>query len=228
MRHCFIANDWSALLRRYGLNTFGALWRLPEQWVEPPNVRRGGWSGVTRLTLDGVTVYVKRQKGQLRRFSHRPWRSRPTYYHEFLALNRLSRVGVPVVEWLLYAEQDDAAILVTRAPSGFVDLKTLSEMENGSHLQAAASRLGVALALMHALRWQHGACYPAHLLIHPETLAVRMLDLERCRRRRSRAVASKADLDQLTRRAGFLPPEALARIALATTTAARPVTASIF
>lgn len=228
MGHCFIADDWRVLLRRHGLDTFEALWRLPEQWVEPPNVRRGGWSGVTRLALDGVTVYVKRQQGQCRRFPHRPWSSRPTYYHEFLALNRLSGMGVPVVDWLLYAEQGDAAILLTRAASGFVDLKTLSEIASGHRLQAAASRLGAALALLHALRWQHGACYPAHLLIHPETLAVRMLDLERCRRRRSRAAAARADLDQLTRRARFLAPPVLARIANATTVVDRSVPASIF
>ena len=228
MGHCFIADGWGALLRRHDLDTFEALWRLPEQWVEPPNVRRGGWSGVTPSRVIRVTLYVKRQQGQRRRFAHRPWCSRPTYYHEFLALNRLSRLGVPVVEWLLYAEQDGAAILVTRAPSGFVDLKTLSEMSNGPRLQAGASRLGDALARMHALRWQHGACYPAHFLIHPETLAVRMLDLERCRRRRSRMAASTADLDQLTRRAGFLPPPVLARIVDAATAAARPVAARIF
>ncbi|HAM77146.1 MAG TPA: hypothetical protein DCQ09_16340 [Alcanivorax sp.] len=223
-----VEEDARELLERYHLDNFDALWSLPHDWVEPINIRKGGWSGVVRVTRDGDTFYVKRQYRQTRRMRSFPWRSRPTYYHEFLALNRLAQAGVPVVQWLLYTERDDAAILVTREPSGFMDLKTLFEMTSGRRLQAAASRLGTALALMHGQRWQHGACYPAHLLIHPETLEVRMLDLERCRRRRSRAAASRADLDQLSRRAGFLPPAALARISDGAPGTARPVPASTF
>ena len=58
MGHCFIADGWGALLRRHDLDTFEALWRLPEQWVEPPNVRRGGWSGVTRMTLELSLIHI--------------------------------------------------------------------------------------------------------------------------------------------------------------------------
>ena len=60
---------------------------------------------------------------------------------------------------------------------------------------------------MHEARFQHNCLYPKHILIKPEppTKAdVRLIDLEKARRRVNRKAAILRDLDTLNRRAtGF-------------------------
>jgi len=216
MSVCIVEESVAELFSAHRLDNFEALWSLPRDWVEPVNIRKGGWSGVVQVTLDGVTFYVKRQHGQRRRGRSFPWASRPTYFHEYQTLKYLAALGVPVVQWALYAERGDDAVLVTRAASGFVDLKALTAMGDGPLLTKAACRISETLSLMHRTGWQHGACYPAHILIHPGTLQIRLIDLERSRHRWLRRSACKADLDQLHRRAPDLP----APILLLLTTAA--------
>ena len=57
-----------ALLLNNDLASFDALWSIDADWVEAPNYRRQGWSGVVRIELqDGdappTIVYLKRQSG---------------------------------------------------------------------------------------------------------------------------------------------------------------------
>ncbi|MCH2558561.1 lipopolysaccharide kinase InaA family protein [Alloalcanivorax sp. C16-2] len=202
-----VAPGWRADPGARDLLTFDDWWRLPADWVEPPNFRRGGWSAVSRLTLPGPTgeaetLYVKRQVAQFRRTPATGGRLRPTYFHEFQALSWSPTL--PVVDWVCYAERGDQAILVTRAPRGFVPLSVLAGRMPGAHLACALVSVGAALAVLHRRRLQHGACYPDHILVDPITLRVRLLDLERWRRRLTVAAAARSDLDQLLRRAPFL------------------------
>ncbi|EPN65056.1 inaA protein, partial [Pseudomonas syringae pv. actinidiae ICMP 19079] len=47
---------------------FSHFWSQHGEWVEEPNVRRGGESGVQRLVMDnGQTLYAKRQTGHIYR-----------------------------------------------------------------------------------------------------------------------------------------------------------------
>lgn len=47
---------------------FDYFWSQRGEWVEEPNVRRGGESGVQRLMgSDGQLLYVKRQTGHIHR-----------------------------------------------------------------------------------------------------------------------------------------------------------------
>lgn len=203
----YIAPQWQSRLARNGMAGFDAMWSLPTEWVEAPNYRRGGWSGVTRHQLDdGQWVYVKRQQNQYRRLARKPWQMRPTYYHEFLALQRLQSAAIPVVEWLYYGERDGAAILVTLAPPGYVDLTAFANTQDAVQLRIVMMRLLRVLRSLHRNRWQHGACYPAHVLVHPVTLDIVLLDLERFRQRFSVAAASRSDFSQLLRRSNFLSP----------------------
>ncbi len=47
----YVANDWESLAAANGLDSFESVWSLDIGWFEEPNVRRGGWSGVSRLEL---------------------------------------------------------------------------------------------------------------------------------------------------------------------------------
>lgn len=202
-----VAEDWRAPLAAWGLSALDDWWRLAADWVEPPNFRRGGWSGVSRLRVtdaDGEEqlLYVKRQAGQLRRGPATLGRDRPTCFHDFLALSTFH--DCPRVPWVYYAEHQDRAVLVTRAPAGFVDLTRFAAEADPGRLSAALIAVVAALSQLHRRRIQHGACYPAHILIEPTTLRVCLLDFERWRRRLGVTAATHADLDQLLRRAPFL------------------------
>ena len=61
-----VSPGWAEVLRHNQLDTFEAIWNLKAPWYEPLNVRRGGWSGVSRINCklpggDEVGVFIKRQ-----------------------------------------------------------------------------------------------------------------------------------------------------------------------
>ena len=79
-----------------GLSQFEQWWQLQGEWVEEPNQRRGGESGVQRLQVDqGQLLYAKRQVGHLCRSLSHPF-GRPTVLRERDALLGLSRLGIRV------------------------------------------------------------------------------------------------------------------------------------
>lgn len=207
-----VAAEWQRPLKQQILSDYDAFWEQPQNWVEAPNFRRGGWSGVVRMTLsdaDGRAriAYLKRQEGQRRRTLSSSGRARPTYYQEFLSLTHFRTLGAPVVDWVCYGERGPAALLVTLAPNGYLSLSELAARGDGALLDQALEATVMALGALHCHRWRHGSCYPAHVLVNPDTLEVRLLDLERSRRRRSVAAAARADLQQLVRRCSFLTPD---------------------
>jgi len=63
-------------------NRFEFYWQQQGEWVEEPNQRRGGESGVQRIhEANGRLLYVKRQVGH----TYRSWRyplGRPTVLRE--------------------------------------------------------------------------------------------------------------------------------------------------
>lgn len=80
---------------------FDHWWNTSGPWVEEPNVRREGSSGVQRVSHDGGTVYVKRQVGHTYRSFRYPL-GRPTALREGVALSKLDRIGVLAPKPLYY------------------------------------------------------------------------------------------------------------------------------
>lgn len=192
-------------------------WRdLPGEWVEPPNQRRGGFSGVQRVRgPDGLPVYRKQQIGH----AHRDWRhplGEPTVLREARALRAFAALGIGVPTLLFCGRRDtpagEQALLVTEALAGFESLQALQErgaLQQFSPLRRAAlfHGLGALLARLHRARWQHGCLYPKHIFLRstgdaqPPELA--LLDLEKSRRRLTRRQAARHDLRQLRRHTGW-------------------------
>lgn len=61
------AGHWEAVLHANGLGRFEALWELDIGWLEGPNRRRSGWSGVSRWVLElpgggQAGIFIKRQE----------------------------------------------------------------------------------------------------------------------------------------------------------------------
>ena len=48
---------------------FDTIWQLDTDWFEPPNHRRGGWSGVVKYVLEtthgAIDVFIKRQENHV-------------------------------------------------------------------------------------------------------------------------------------------------------------------
>jgi len=107
---------------------FDFYWEQRGEWVEEPNQRRGGESGVQRvITETGQLIYIKRQVGHIYRSWLHPL-GRPTVLRERDALVGLSELGVRVPEMIFCGAQRDErnqwrALLVTKALDGFQELE---------------------------------------------------------------------------------------------------------
>lgn len=198
---------------------FELYWRQQGEWVEAPNQRRGGESGVQRVhDANGCLLYVKRQVGH----TYRNWRyplGRPTVLRERDALIAMQRLGVGVPEMVFCGAQQGAdkqwqALLVTAALDGFVEI---------DHWYAAGGRerygdavhdrvlktIAHTLARMHLGRWQHGCLYAKHLFVRVTgsgesvQVDVALLDLEKSRQRLTAYKAASHDLKQLRRHSSW-------------------------
>jgi len=197
-------------------STFQRWWNTQGEWVEEPNQRRDGESGVQRIRRrepEQPLLYCKRQIGHLYRSLLHPF-GRPTVLRELQALLAFTRLGVRVPELVYCGTRQQAgqwqALLVTAELQGFVSLEDwyLQDLEQrfGPAVQARMlAAVGMTLARIHQAHWQHGCCYPKHIFlkVHGEGDAawveVALLDLEKSRRRLRRHAAARHDLRQLRR-----------------------------
>ena len=76
---------------------FERFWDHAENWIEEPNVRRKGMSGVIRTTLNREVVYVKKQLNHLH-YSLRYPLGRPTALREADAIAAVRGLGINVPE----------------------------------------------------------------------------------------------------------------------------------
>ena len=197
---------------------FEHYWRQEGEWVEEPNRRRGGESGVQRIHEDGKLLYAKRQVGHI----YRSWRypqGRPTVLRERDALLGLSELKVNVPE-LVFCGAKQAqdkqwrALLVTSALDGYIEIQDwyaaggreqYGEAVHDRVLQAVAQNL----ARMHLGRWQHGCLYIKHVFVRVTgteqavQVDAALLDLEKCRQRLTPYKAASHDLEQLRRHSSW-------------------------
>ncbi len=197
-------------------STFQRWWDMRGEWVEEPNRRRAGESGVQRIRprdLQQPLLYCKRQIGHLYRSPLHPF-GRPTVLREWHALQALRDLGVRVPELIYCGTRQQAgqwqALLVTAELQGFVSLEDwYGEGMPGYYGSVVQARMldavGRTLGRLHHARWQHGCCYPKHIFlsVHGQDdgahVEVALLDLEKSRRRLRRHAAARHDLRQLRR-----------------------------
>lgn len=211
--------EWDEILRFNSLDGFDALWQLQADWFEPPNRRRGGWSGVSRVELnkaDGSTlaVFLKRQENHTRRTLRHPLRGEPTFAGEMKNILALQQAGVPTLEPLYYGQRNidgkRRAILVTRELTEFQSMHLVMDewIEKGWGQSAAERRnlidtLAGIIRRMHGHRLAHNSLHPKHVFVRMvgnKNTEVRLIDLEKMRRALSSGRAARRDLDSLNRR----------------------------
>ncbi|KAF3978331.1 MAG: lipopolysaccharide kinase [Methylococcales symbiont of Iophon sp. n. MRB-2018] len=210
---------WESILKLNDLEDFDAIWALKADWFEGPNIRRGGWSGVSRIRLnteDGgsVAVFLKRQENH----NAKSWLSRlrrgiPTFYREFKNIRLLTGLNIPTLEIVYFyyrhnKEGKSQAILITKELEGFESLAAESYSRNSALMQDKKQRekLMAAVAMnmghMHSQRIQHRCFYDKHVFVASinDCWEVRFIDLEKVRRTLTRNIAMERDLYTFSRR----------------------------
>ncbi len=196
---------------------FDRWWSRRGRWVEAPNLRRSGESGVERITDGQRLLYCKRQQGHLYRSLRYPL-GRPTIQRETQALTafRSLNVRVPAVVYSGTCNRNSRwrGLLVTEELPGYTSLDNWykSSMplidEVGEKMMQT---LAETLTCLHRRRWQHGCLYPKHIFVRVDKtdggadVQVAVLDLEKSRRRWTKGAAARHDLQQLQRHWDFLP-----------------------
>jgi tRNA A-37 threonylcarbamoyl transferase component Bud32 len=186
---------------------FERFWNVAENWVDEPNSRRRGSSGVIRATFDGDVLYIKKQVNHLHYSVPYPL-GRPTALREAEAIAAAREIGINVPE-IIYCDSrridgEHHTILVTKALQGFLSLDDFvaqaqnhDELDNYKLIRDVAS----TLAILHRNRWQHGALYAKHIFVRKQGrhYKIALIDLEKMRRRLTFQQASLHDIDQLSR-----------------------------
>ncbi|ROH85579.1 lipopolysaccharide kinase [Pseudomethylobacillus aquaticus] len=194
----FIADDYRALLSSNALDRFDLAWARNVAWVEPPNLDRGGFSGVGRLGLQAaggstVHVYLKRQENHVRKSLAHPWRGEPTLLREFSIIQHLQRHGVPTLEPILFCTQSRSgqqrAVMVTLSLEGYVPMDVFTQSADFLGMSLTQKRAFIAAAAniikeMHAAGVQHRALYAKHVFVKLQSgqFKLALIDLEKARK----------------------------------------------
>ena len=198
---------------------FDYFWNQRGEWVEEPNVRRGGESGVQRVTgSDGQLLYAKRQTGHIYRSWLHPF-GRPTVLREQDALIGLRKLDVRVPDIVFCGAQRDPvhkwrALLVTKSLDGFDEIENWyagggRERHGEAVHDLVLKDLAENLARMHKGRWQHGCIYIKHVFLRvtgegeSAKAEIALIDLEKCRQRMTASRAATHDMKQLRRHSSF-------------------------
>lgn len=200
------------------IKDFAYWWAQQGTWVEEPNERREGSSGVQFITAtepDQPNLYVKRQINHCYRSLRYPL-GRPTVFREEQAIRAFNALGVSTPR-LVFCEAEKhpdhwRALMVTEELKGFVSLDEWYEKHAEAEQQCRPQLLeNIAhmLAAFHQAGWQHSCCYGKHIFVKTDVTSgqseVAMLDLEKVRRRWPATSAALHDLKQLSRHKGQMP-----------------------
>ena len=211
-----VTEQWRGILAANDLAGFDQLWALEAGWFEPPNRRRGGWSGVSRYHLrrsDGsrVGVFIKRQENHGFRSLRHPLRGVPTFVREMSNIERYRHCGVPALEPVYYAWREyqgrQQAILITEELAGYRSLRDIEQDWHREGRPSRGERLAVLHAVadlvrrMHACGLQHNCLYAKHVFLRCDQgeWTARVIDLEKTKRPWCRSAARVRDLSTLSR-----------------------------
>jgi hypothetical protein len=206
--------DVNALLKLPSAQAFDQWLALPGEWVEEPNVRRGGESGVKRvMSSSGKLLYRKQQVGHIYRPLLHPF-GYPTAMREKKVLLACAALDV-IVPKLVFAECRKVdgtwqALLITEALEGFSSLEDCYARGDdrlwGELLyQGVLQEVGACLARFNLGRWQHGCLRMKHVFVRVlgDKIEVALLDLEKSRQRLRARTAAEHDIQQLKRHSSW-------------------------
>jgi tRNA A-37 threonylcarbamoyl transferase component Bud32 len=211
-----MAKEWQDILRLQGLNSFEDIWSCEQNknfethWVEEPNQRRGGWSGVVRIVLRDAAgkervVFLKRQANHMCPSFLHPIKGRPTFKREFCNIGRFNKHQIPTVTPIYYSQRGKEAILMTEELTGYKPLKEWFEQweKTGFPERALRNRIINELARVvgkiHQNRYKHCCLVFKHVFLNLENdeVKISIIDLEKLRYWFSKRYCEIADLGSL-------------------------------
>jgi hypothetical protein len=215
------AADFAARLPAAGFKSFDDFWRLEWNWVEPRNERRKGWSGATRVrieTAEGpLSLFVKRQENHCYRSIYHPLKGRPTFYREWIGIQRLRAAGIPTLDPVYYGERvyegRSQAVLVSLALDDFRDLNEVFRARENlgeEQREEILKTLAAMFVRFHRSGLIHNCLSGSHLMLRfdeegrPEA---RLLDLEKLKSTRNIHRAAGRDLARFIRHTPTLLPQ---------------------
>lgn len=188
------------------LKSFDQFWNLKATWFEPPNHRRGGWSGVVKYQLNlaegDIPVFIKRQENHLTRTWRHCLRGIPTFEKEYRNIQKLRKLNIPTLEAVYFAKSGKKAILITKALEDFQSLEHLNtDALSRAQKNALINTVAQVIQKLHQHRLQHNCLYAKHIFVSQtaQSWQVRLIDLEKMKRRLSRKQALIRDLSTLSR-----------------------------
>jgi len=200
---------------------FNHWWARTGEWVEEPNQRRGGESGVQLLIPESPEqpkLYSKRQINHMFSSLRHPF-GHPTALREKNAIQALERLGVNVPKLVFYGaikkDNDWHALLITEELKDFISLEEWYSQQrthpvDQAVITAVLQEIANNFYKMHLGGWQHGCCYAKHVFIKVNAQGaaqVALIDLEKARRRWSLHRAALHDIKQLGRHREGMPDE---------------------
>ncbi|MBY0377669.1 MAG: hypothetical protein K2Q33_03800 [Gammaproteobacteria bacterium] len=215
----YIASEWQATLKSQNLHSFHDIWNyeknanLEQDWVEEPNQRRGGWSGVCRIVLQDPrgqpkTVFLKRQSKHTYSSLLSPIKGRLTFRREFRNITRFRKHGIPTVTPIYYGQWEDEAILMTEELTGYRSLDDwiLEWQQKGfpsrELYQRIIQEIGRVVRKMHQYCYRHSCLEFKHIFLSLENneVKVSLIDLEKLRYWPFRNRCRNVDLTRLYRK----------------------------
>lgn len=183
--------QYQQLLQQHQLASFDQLWDYQGDWFESPNHERGGWSGVNYIELADEAghkhgFYLKRQQAHTRRTWRHPISGEPTFVREFEILEYLNKHHVATPKLVFFGNQQDKAVLLTEALTGFTD----AEMWLKTHADLSIKRqrklmraLATTVRKLHQAGVQHRSLYLKHLFVRElnGVFEVATIDFEKSR-----------------------------------------------
>jgi hypothetical protein len=188
--------------------SFDSLWKIQTEWFEPPNTTRGGWSGVIKTELEvnrrNLSVFIKRQDRHLTRTWRHPISGTPTFQKEYANICLLRALHIPTLEPVYFERESKKAILITKALDDYSCLDKLCKQDfSFDQIRSLLGSLANVIRTLHEHRLQHNCLYPKHIFVRQskDGWKVRLIDLEKLRRRLYRKNAQLRDLSSLSRHA---------------------------
>ncbi len=212
--HLFQNNSIEQVFANNNLATFTQLWELQADWFEEPNLRRNGWSGVIKYSLNDkqgteLPVFIKRQQNHNHKTLLHPVKGVPTFRREYFNILRLQKKSVPTIDALYYGERqvdgNAQSILITRSLEGYISFEELFELDKlpaDDIMHNIMQTAGRTVRLMHNANYRHGALFPKHFFTRysTEQVDVKLIDLEKLKWLPFRSRLSFNDLSRVIRR----------------------------
>ncbi|WP_461536491.1 lipopolysaccharide kinase InaA family protein [Spongorhabdus nitratireducens] len=198
----FLMPEYRPLFEQAGFNDFESLWNCTTEWFEPPNYRRKGWSGVSRLEIEGSTeapFFIKRQENHNTPTLLHPIKGVPTYRREMESIQRFHQRDIPTLDVVYYNERKvgdkHQAILISRALDGYQSLHDWKQTASEAEIAITLLKLAETVRHMHDQGQCHMCLYSTHVFVRylskkdPLVLSgefkpgpdIRFIDLEKAR-----------------------------------------------